>query len=160
MTTLLLILLSLLTSTHEETVIRDYQEGLHIAKEQNKPVFLLFTGYSCQNNEKMADLLKKSSVVNQLEKFVQVHLYVDDRTELGTPYTAMVNGEEVKIRTLGDKWAALQMQTFGTNYQPLIYVIDHEENIIGGPEKYDPILEMGLPLFLAETAIMFDKKAY
>jgi len=104
----------------------DYEEGLAYAKQQNKPVLLDFTGWSCTNCRKMeASVWADPGVLKLLkEDYVLISLYVDDKTELpeSEQYVSKFSGK--KIRTIGQKWSDFQASTFGTNSQPYYVIVD------------------------------------
>ena len=106
----------------------DYEEGLAYAKQQNKPVLLDFTGWSCTNCRKMeATVWADPQVLKRLkEDYVLISLYVDDRTELpeAEQYVSKFSGK--KIRTIGQKWSDFQASTFKTNSQPYYVIVDAE----------------------------------
>ena len=81
----------------------DYEQGLACAKEQNKPVFLVFKGHACANCKKMENTVwDQPEVLEMLSKnFVVVALYTDDRTPLPESEwkTSLYDGKELK--TLG-----------------------------------------------------------
>jgi thiol:disulfide interchange protein DsbD len=104
----------------------DYEEGLAYAKQQNKPVLLDFTGWSCTNCRKMeASVWADPEVLKRLkEDYVLISLYVDDKTELpeSEQYVSKFSGKQ--IRTIGQKWSDFQASTFGTNSQPYYVIVD------------------------------------
>ncbi len=104
----------------------DYEEGLAYAKQQNKPVLLDFTGWSCTNCRKMeASVWADPEVLKRLKgDYVLISLYVDDKTELteSEQYISKFSGK--KIRTIGQKWSDFQASTFGTNSQPYYVIVD------------------------------------
>ncbi len=59
-----------------------YKEGLALAKQQNKPLFIDFTGITCVNCRAMEERVFPLPEVRQrLEQFVRVQLYVDKGPE-------------------------------------------------------------------------------
>lgn len=106
----------------------DYEEGLAYAKQQNKPVLIDFTGWSCTNCRKMeATVWADTQVLKRLkEDYVLISLYVDDKTELAEneKYTSSFSGK--KIKTIGQKWSDFQASTFGTNSQPYYVIVNSE----------------------------------
>ena len=65
-------------------VFHDLDKAQAYAKSVNKPIFIDFTGHSCQNCRRMEDnVWGESGVLNILrDTVVIVSLYVDDKTEL------------------------------------------------------------------------------
>jgi thiol:disulfide interchange protein DsbD len=56
----------------------DFEGALAQAKSENKPIFVSFTGYACTNCHWMkANMLPRTSVAQELDKFVRVELYTD-----------------------------------------------------------------------------------
>jgi thiol:disulfide interchange protein DsbD len=64
--------------------LRDYEEALIQARQENKPVLIDFTGWACVNCRRMEEAVWTSPLVDSLmrTKFVVVSLYVDERTKL------------------------------------------------------------------------------
>lgn len=112
----------------------DYEEGMRIAKEQGKPVLLDFTGHGCVNCREMeASVWTDSRVIDILQqKYVLISLYVDDRTPLSEDIIVEEQGQQKKLRTIGDKWSYLQRVKFGANAQPFYVPVDNEGNPLNG----------------------------
>ncbi len=105
----------------------DYEAGMAYAKQNNKPVLVDFSGFGCVNCRKMeASVWTNAEVKDMLEKdYVLITLMVDDKTKLAEPIVVQENGQEVKLRTIGDKWSYLQRSKFGANAQPFYVALDH-----------------------------------
>ena len=119
----------------------DYQEGLKLAKEQNKPILLDFTGYACVNCRKMEEnVWSQSEIYNTMkENYIVVSLYVDDKRELplAEQFTYKSrDGQEKEIRTIGDKWATFETENFGSNAQPLYAIINNKQQLLSHPLGY------------------------
>ncbi len=112
----------------------DYEEGMRIAKEQGKPVLLDFTGHGCVNCREMeAAVWTDDRVIDILQqKYVLISLYVDDKTPLPEIMTVEEQGQQKKLRTIGDKWSYLQRVKFGANAQPFYVPVDNEGNPLNG----------------------------
>lgn len=109
--------------------VSDYEEGLMIGKELNKPVLLDFSGFGCVNCRKMeAAVWTNPEVKNLLDNdFVLVTLMVDDKTPLSHPVKVTEKDGTVRtLRTYGDKWSFLQRSKFGSNAQPFYVVVNDE----------------------------------
>ena len=115
-------------------VSHDYEEGMRIAREQNKPVLLDFTGHGCVNcRELEAAIWTDDRVINKLQDdYVLISLYVDDKTPLSEILTVEEQGTEKKLRTIGDKWSYLQRLKFGANAQPFHVPVDNMGNPLNG----------------------------
>lgn len=103
----------------------DYDMAMVYAKEKNMPVMLDFTGYGCVNCRKMEAAVwtdpEVADIINN--KYVLVTLHVDDKTPLPEPIVVTENGQERKLRTIGDRWSYLQRYKFGANAQPFYVLI-------------------------------------
>jgi thiol:disulfide interchange protein DsbD len=117
----------------------DYEEGLAAAKQQNKPVLLDFTGWSCTNCRKMeATVWADAEVLKRLKNdYILISLYVDDKTALAEneKYTSTFSGKTIK--TLGQKWSDFQASTFGTNSQPYYVLVDTEGKQLVAPQAFN-----------------------
>lgn len=134
----------------------DFEMGMMIAKQQNKPVMIDFSGYGCVNCRKMeasvwTDARVKDIIDNQ---YVLVTLMVDDKTKLPEIIEVEENGKTVKLKTVGDKWSYLQRHKFGANAQPYYVLLDHDAKPIAPSRafkenvgEYIDFLEKGLDNF-------------
>ena len=127
----------------ENLHFEDYEEGMAYAREHGMPVFLDFTGYGCVNCRKMEAAVWTHPEVQQLmdDNFVLISLFVDEKTPLPQPETIVENGEERKLRTIGDKWSYLQRYKFGANAQPFYVLVDNEGHPLTGSYSYDENVE-------------------
>lgn len=120
---------------------RDYEEGLKMAKAENKPILLDFTGYACVNCRRMEENVWVQPEVYKLMKgkFIVVSLYVDDKKKLSSPFTYKTkSGAEKEIITVGDKWATFETENFENNAQPLYAIISSNEVLLNNPVGYTP----------------------
>lgn len=119
---------------------KDFDEGLAYSKQTNKPILLDFTGWACVNCRKMEEnVWSDPEVYEELEKFVLISLYVDDRKLL--PEESQFdykkeNGKIKKIKTVGSKWATLQAINFATASQPFYVQLSTDMKLLNHPEKY------------------------
>ena len=115
-----------LYSQEVETKFDDYDMAMAYAKEKNMPVMLDFTGYGCVNCRKMEAAVWTDNEVAEIinNKYILVTLHVDDKTPLAEPITVTENGQERKLRTIGDRWSYLQRYKFGANAQPFYVLLD------------------------------------
>ena len=136
-------------------VFHDLDKGTEYAKKKNLPILLDFTGYACQNCRKTESTVWTNDEIRPLLKkqFVIVSLYVDDRTPLPTN-EVRVSKLSGTIKTVGNKWADLEMQKYGSFQQPLYVVIDHEGKDLTEAIGYTPdikaykkFLESGMTRF-------------
>ncbi len=103
----------------------DFEQGLACAKEQNKPLFVVFKGHACSNCKKMENTVwDDAEVMNMLsQKYVVVGLYTDDRTKLTEEekFISQVDNEEKD--NLGEKNLDLQISRYQTNSIPFHVII-------------------------------------
>lgn len=124
----------------------DYEEGLAMAKRENKPLLIDFTGYACVNCRRMEENVWTDPEVykTMLNHYIVVSLYVDDKKQLPASqqftYTAS-DGSEKEIITVGNKWATFQTENFKNNAQPLYAIIDTSERLLTHPVPYTPDAE-------------------
>lgn len=121
----------------------DYEEGLAMARRENKPILIDFTGYACVNCRRMEENVWSKPDVFELmrDKFIIVSLYVDDKKKLPASQQFTYkspDGSEKEIRTVGDKWATFQTENFKNNAQPLYAIINTEEVLLNYPVPYTP----------------------
>lgn len=114
----------------------DYDEAIKMSREQNKPIFLDFTGHGCVNCREMeAVVLNDKSVLEMLSKdFIVVSLYVDDRRELDEPFTDK-NG--LVYTEIGEKWSYLQESKFGALSQPYYVLVNSDGQPLNGAYSFD-----------------------
>lgn len=136
---------------------KDYESGLAHAKATGKPIMIDFTGYACANCRRMEEQVwGQPGVYEKLkEDYVLISLYVDDRKALPEELQSIVTKTgERKIRTVGDKWAKLQEETFLANSQPLYCLISPDEELLNQPvgstfdvQEYSDFLQCGLDAY-------------
>jgi thiol:disulfide interchange protein DsbD len=139
--------------------LKDYNEALTLARQQNKPLLIDFTGWACVNCRRMEENVWPDQEVRSLMKndFIVVSLYVDERKKL--PVTEQIqyktkNGEEKSIVTVGDKWATFQSENFNAVAQPQYAIISPAETALTktkgytrDPKEFADWLKCGLAAF-------------
>ena len=117
----------------------DYDLGMQMARANDKPVLIDFTGYGCVNCRKMEAAVWTDPQVASImtNDYVLIQLFVDDKTPLPAPIVVTVNGQEQKLRTVGDKWSYLQSSKFGANAQPFYVLLDHQGNPLSHSYAFD-----------------------
>lgn len=117
----------------------DYEQALKCSKEQNKPLFIDFTGHGCVNCREMeANVWSDPRVLKKLrEDFIVVALYVDDKTDLPESewITSTYDGKIKK--TVGKKYADLQISRFNVNAQPYYVLLDSNGELLNEPRAYN-----------------------
>jgi len=117
----------------------DYDQAIKCSKEQNKPIFIDFTGHGCVNCREMeANVWSDPQVLKRLrENYIVLALYVDDKTKL--PESEWVTSEyDGKVKkTVGKKYADLQITKFNVNAQPFYVLMDAKGGVLTQPRAYD-----------------------
>ena len=117
----------------------DYDQAIACARQQNKPLFIDFTGHGCTNCREMeAVVWSDPEVLRRLQNnFVVVALYVDDKTELpeGQWYTSKYDNKVKK--TIGKQNADLQITNLNNNAQPFYVLLGKDERVLVSPYGYD-----------------------
>ena len=93
----------------------EYEKALMLAKEQNKPVLIDFTGWACVNCRRMEEKVWTDPRVDSLLRnaFIVVSLYVDEKVKLPLAERQSVllpDSSKKVLETVGDKWASFQIQ--------------------------------------------------
>jgi thiol:disulfide interchange protein DsbD len=102
----------------------DYEQGVACAKEQGKPVLVLFKGHACANCKKMENTVWDNPELLKMisEKYVVTGLYTDDRTTLlETDWLKSADGTVLK--TMGKKNLDIQISKYQTNSIPFHVII-------------------------------------
>ena len=124
-------------------VMNDYSKALALAKEQNKPILIDFTGWACVNCRKMEENVWTDPAVASYIKdnFILVSLYVDDKEMLPVEkrfkYISKA-GTEKEINSVGDLWATFQAENFNQVTQPLYVVMSPNQQLLSNPVGYTP----------------------
>jgi len=117
----------------------DFDQALRCAKQQNKPLFIDFTGHGCNNCREMeANVWSNPEVLKRLmNDYIVVALYVDDKTELPEAewVTSTVDGKVKK--TIGRKFADLQVTRYNQSAQPYYALVDTEGKDLVSPRGYN-----------------------
>ncbi|SIO39743.1 protein-disulfide reductase DsbD family protein [Chitinophaga niabensis] len=130
----------------EPNVINDYDKALELAKAQNKPILIDFTGWACVNCRNMEENVWTDPEVHALIKdnYILVSLYVDDKQKLPEDEQFMhtfPDGRKKPIKTIGNKYATMQTLNFNNNSQPLYVLISPEEKLLTYPVAYTPNIQ-------------------
>jgi len=121
-----------------------YQEAIACAKENNKPVFIDFTGHGCVNCRKMeANVWSDPRVLKILnEKYTVVALYVDDPTLLPESEWITSSFDQKVKKTIGAVNSDIQVSKFDNNAQPYYILLDpHTETKLAQPVAYNEDVE-------------------
>jgi thiol:disulfide interchange protein len=117
----------------------DYDQAIACARQQNKPLFIDFTGHGCTNCREMeANVWSDPQVLQRLrEDYVVVALYVDDKTELAESEWFTSNYDKKVKRTIGKQNADLQITNLNNNAQPFYVLVGKDERVLVSPYGYD-----------------------
>jgi len=122
---------------------KDFDEGLKVAQQQNKPILVDFTGWACVNCRKMEEQVWSVPEVYKTIKndYILISLYVDDKAKLSDNDQfnfERSNGTVKKIRTIGDKWATFQTLNFKNNSQPYYVLLSPKLEVLNETIAYEP----------------------
>lgn len=137
----------------------DLDEAIACAKQQNKPIFIDFTGHGCANCKVMENTVwADPRVVEKFRQdFIIVALYNDDNTTL--PEEKWVTTDKGRVlKTMGRINKHFQEARFGSVAVPYYVVVDHNLNILSGPWTTDKSIE-GFLKFLDDGVKKFRSSA-
>lgn len=131
--------------------LENYWQANELARQQNKPLLLLFTK-NCPACDSLDRILQQAPATVLLEEFVPVRLSVDDRALLDSaafqqvfpdqeklighdannhrPFLQLEDREE-NFENWGQVWQALQRVRFLGNQQPTIAILSPQEKNLG-----------------------------
>jgi thiol:disulfide interchange protein DsbD len=127
----------------EAQVINDYEAAVALAKKENKPLLVDFTGWACVNCRKMEENVWTDPSIKEIieRDFILVSLYVDDRKQLPKDQQFIhkfEDGSSKEVRTIGDKFATFQNLNFTSVSQPLYAILSPDEKLLNKPVGYTP----------------------
>ena len=114
----------------------DYDEAIEYSKKVNKPIFLDFTGFACENCRLMEhNVWSKPHILDMLKNdFIIVSLFVDSKYQLNE--NDWLNSGDKIIKQLGSKNLHIQTEKYNNAAQPLYVIINSDEKILSGPIGY------------------------
>ena len=137
----------------------DYFKAIELAKKENKPILIDFTGYGCENCRKMEEFVwSEPDILPTLQnEVILASLYIDDKEELPEAEQTKIdlgNGQLKRIKTIGDKWSLFQQINFNNNSQPHYVLVTPEGKVINTPvsgympkEDFKKFLECGIQFY-------------
>lgn len=137
----------------------NYFEAIEVAKKENKPVLIDFTGYGCENCRKMEEFVwSQDDVLPILQNdLIIASVYVDDKEELPENEQIKIDmgeGQMKKVKTIGDKWSLFQQVNFNNNSQPHYVLVTPDQKVINSPvsgympkEDFKKFLKCGIDYF-------------
>lgn len=131
-------------SGSSQWILNDLDKARTAATQQNKPIFIDFTGYTCTNCRWMeANIFPKPQVQSELAKFVTVRLYTD--------------GDGPVF----EKQQKYQQETFGTVALPLYVILDGSGRTLATfpgltrhPEEFSEFLQRGLSVSGSKNPVL------
>ena len=120
---------------------KDFDEGLKISKELNKPMLIDFTGWACANCRRVEEnTWSDPEIFNYLNNdVVLISLYVDDRSLLEDKNIITLRdqyGNSKILENIGQKWSAFQTLNFNINSQPYYVLVSPDLEILNTPIQY------------------------
>ncbi len=134
----------------------DYDQALAVAKKENKPVFIDFTGHGCVNCRKVEAAVWVDPRVRKVfkEDFIVAALYVDDKVVKLDEEDYILDQEGDPITMLGKKNMFIQRTKYKELSQPCYFVVDYDGTVLVGPiyfelnvDNYLKFLDKGLQAF-------------
>jgi thiol:disulfide interchange protein DsbD len=134
----------------------DFFKAVELAKKEDKPILIDFTGYGCENCRKMEEFVwSESDILPILQNdVVLASLYVDDKEELPEDQKTKIDlgdGQVKKVKTIGDRWSLFQQVNFNNNSQPHYVLVTPDGKVINTPvsgympkEDFKKFLECGV----------------
>jgi len=132
----------------------DYEQGMEVARQTGRPVFLDFTGHGCVNCREMeAKIWSNDQVKNLLSnEYVVISLYVDEKTVDLPSNEQFYNKKGRRVTTLAKKNSWIQECYFDANAQPQYALLDNEGNLLQPSRTYD--LDESLYIRFLEKGLM------
>lgn len=134
----------------------DFFNAVELAKKENKPILIDFTGYGCENCRKMEEFVwSEPDILPILQNdVILASLYVDDKEELPEDQKTKIDlgeGQIKKVKTIGDRWSLFQQVNFNNNSQPHYVLVTPDGKVINTPvsgympkEDFKKFLECGV----------------
>ncbi|MEO0572862.1 MAG: cytochrome c biogenesis protein CcdA [Bacteroidota bacterium] len=120
---------------------KDFDEGVAIAKKNNKPILLDFTGWGCVNCRRMEENVWSDPRVYPMlrDDYILISLYVDDRKELPEKkqFDFQYESGRIKtIKTIGQKWGTFQTINFNAASQPYYVLLSPDLEVLNNAVQY------------------------
>ncbi len=125
---------------HVKTGYFDYEQGMEVARQTGRPVFVDFTGHGCVNCREMEAVVWSDKRVSAMlnEDYIVISLYVDDKTiELPENEHFYKKGSSRMVTNLAKKNSWIQECYFNANAQPQYALLDNEGNLLQPTRTYD-----------------------
>lgn len=122
---------------HSNSVL-SLEEGVKLAKEQNKPMLLDFTGWTCVNCRKVEQNIWTDEIVASRLKndVVLVSLYADDSGKIPENDQYYSENLQKTVNSIGEKWTDFEATSFGKISQPLYAIVTPDGELMNSPIAY------------------------
>ncbi|MBO6211726.1 cytochrome c biogenesis protein CcdA [Algoriella sp.] len=120
---------------HGIPAFKDFELAAAYAEKVGKPMLLDFTGHACANCRKVEERVWSDERVKKIlaEDVVLVSLYVDEAKELPEDQKVYSKALDRKLKTVGNKWTAFEIEHFNANAQPYYILVDKDLNRFSKP---------------------------
>lgn len=120
---------------HQIPAFLDIKDAIEYSKKVNKPIMIDFTGHACANCRKVEEIVWFDPKIKKMlmEDVVLVSLYVDEKTELPKEEQIYSPALGRKLKTVGNKWTAFEIEKFHNNAQPYYIIVDENLNAYNEP---------------------------
>lgn len=121
----------------------DYDQALRVAKKENKPVFLDFTGHGCTNCRNVEAAVWVDKEVRRIfaEEVIVATLYCDDKIIQLPESEQFKNAAGDLVTTLGGKNRHIEQTLYNENSQPCYFVVSPDGKVLSGPTYYERDVE-------------------
>ncbi|SFM61739.1 thiol:disulfide interchange protein DsbD [Algoriella xinjiangensis] len=125
---------------------KDFELAAAYAEKVGKPMLLDFTGHACANCRKVEERVWSDERVKKIlaEDVVLVSLYVDEAKELPEDQKVYSKALDRKLKTVGNKWTAFEIEHFNANAQPYYILVDKDLNRFSKPLEAELDIEVYL----------------
>lgn len=131
---------------HGIPAFKDFELAAAYAEKVGKPMLLDFTGHACANCRKVEERVWSDERVKKIlaEDVVLVSLYVDEAKELPEDQKVYSKALDRKLKTVGNKWTAFEIEHFNANAQPYYILVDKDLNRFSKPLEAELDIEVYL----------------
>jgi hypothetical protein len=120
---------------HQIPAFLDIADAIEHSKKVNKPILIDFTGHACANCRKVEEIVWPDPKIKKMlmDDVVLVSLYVDENTKLPESEQVFSPALNRKLRTVGNKWTAFEIEKYQNNAQPYYIIVDENLNNYNEP---------------------------
>lgn len=120
---------------HQIPAFLDIADAIEHSKKVKKPILIDFTGHACANCRKVEEIVWPNPKIKNMlmDDVVLVSLYVDENTKLPESEQKYSPALGRKLRTVGNKWTAFEIEKYQNNAQPYYIIVDEDLNNYNEP---------------------------